>query len=225
MRAMILAAGRGERMGKLTVDTPKPLLRAGGNCLIEYVIQHLKRSGITDIVINVAYLGAQIQQVLGNGNRYGVHIEYSVEAERLETGGGILQALPLLGSEPFVVVSSDVITDFPISSLPIKPAGLAHLVLVANPSFHPRGDFGLRDGLVDMDAKPAHTFGNVGVYHPELFAHSSPGHFPLNKLLFPAIREGRVTGELYQGSWFNIGTPEQLAEFEAAVIPAHIQNR
>lgn len=217
---MILAAGRGERMGKLTADTPKPLLRAGGRYLIEYMIEQIKRAGITDIVINVAYRGEQIQQALGNGNQYGVHIEYSVEPERLETGGGIFQALPLLGSDPFLVVSSDVVTDFPLASLPQQPTGLAHLVLVKNPEFHPRGDFGLRDGLLDMNAKPAHTFANVGVYRPELFAACSPGYFPLNKILFPAIREGRVTGEFYQGSWFNIGTPEQLAEFEAAVIPA-----
>lgn len=214
MRAMILAAGRGERMGALTAETPKPLLRAGGNYLIEYVIQHLKQAGVTDIVINVAYRGVQIQQALGNGSRYGVHIAYSVEAERLETGGGILQALPLLGDKPFVVVSSDVVTDFPISVLPEQPDGLAHLVLVHNPAFHPRGDFGLRDGYVDMDATPRHTFANVGVYHPALFANSTPGHFPLNKLLFPAIRAGRVTGDIYQGTWCNIGTPEQLAEFE-----------
>lgn len=215
MRAMILAAGRGERMGELTSATPKPLLRAGGKFLIEHVIGHLKKAGISDIVINVAYLGDQIRQALGNGSQYGVTIEYSIEPERLETGGGIMQALPLLGSHPFLVVSSDVITDFPLSSLPRQPSGLAHLILVPNPPFHQRGDFGLCDGLVDMDVKPAHTFANVGVYRPELFADCLPGHFPLNKLLFPAIREGRVTGELYQGEWVNIGTPEQLAEFDA----------
>lgn len=222
MRAMILAAGRGERMGAMTAETPKPLLRAGGNYLIEYVIQHLKAAGVTDIVINVAYRGEQIQQAIGNGSRYGVHIEYSVEAERLETGGGILKALPLLGAKPFIVVSSDVITDFPISSLPQQPLGLAHLVLVQNPQFHPRGDFGLRDGYVDMDATPRHTWANVSVFHPDFFADCSPGHFPLNKFLFPAVREGRVTGELYQGRWFNIGTPEQLGEFENSLEKSRI---
>ena len=216
MRAMILAAGRGERMGSLTVDTPKPLLRAGGCYLIEYVIEQLKRGGITDIVINVAYHAEQIQKALGNGNRYDVHIEYSVETERLETGGGIFKALPLLGSEPFLVVSSDVMTDFPLATLPKRPTHLAHLVLVANPVFHPRGDFGLRDGLVDMDIKPAHTFANVGVYTPQFFADCTPGFFPLNQILFPAIRAGLVTGEYYEGQWFNIGMPEQLAEFEEA---------
>lgn len=213
MRAMILAAGRGERMGNLTTDTPKPLLRAGGFYLIEYVIDHLKKAGIKDIVINVAYRGEQIQQALGNGNRYGVQIEYSVEAERLETGGGIFKALPLLGSDPFLVVSSDVITDFPIASLPRQPLKLAHLVLVPNPSFHPQGDFGLRDHYVDMRAKPAHTFANIGVYRPEFFANCVPGFFPLNQILFPAIEAGEVTGECYRGTWFNIGTTKNLAEF------------
>jgi MurNAc alpha-1-phosphate uridylyltransferase len=214
---MILAAGRGERMGEMTAKTPKPLLRAGGKYLIEHVIDHLKQYGIKDIVINVAYLGDQVRQVLGNGSQFGVTIEYSIEPERLETGGGILQALPLLGKKPFLVVSSDVITDFPLSSLPRQPCGLAHLVLVQNPPFHPRGDFGVCEGLVDMDVKPAHTFANIGVYRPELFADCLPGHFPLNKLLFPAIREGRVSGELYQGEWFNIGTSEQLAEFDSVM--------
>tara|TARA_R110000868_G_scaffold90546_3_gene251228 strand:- start:2019 stop:2681 length:663 start_codon:yes stop_codon:yes gene_type:complete len=214
MRAMILAAGRGERMKTLTEATPKPLLRAGGHYLIEYMIESLKQAGVTDVVVNVAYRGEQIQTALGNGNRYGVHLEYSVEQERLETGGGIFKALPLLGREPFIVVSSDVVTDFPMSSLPLAMTGLAHLVLVPNPTFHPVGDFGLNQTLVDMSAKPAHTFANVGVYHPDLFKDCLPGHFPLNKLLFPAIHQGLVTGQYYQGRWFNIGTPEQLAAFE-----------
>jgi len=211
---MILAAGRGERMGALTASTPKPLLKAHGHYLIEYVIQHLRQSGITEIVVNVAYHGDQIMQALGNGSRYGVHLTYSVEEERLETGGGIYKALPLLGDTPFLVVSSDVVTDFPLHTLPAQISGLAHLVLVRNPDFHPRGDFGLREKLVDMDARPAHTFANIGIYHPDLFAACSPGYFPLNQLIFPAIRQEKVTGEVYRGCWFNIGTPEQLAEFE-----------
>ena len=215
MRAMILAAGRGERMGEMTLVKPKPLLRARGHYLIEYVIQHLKQAGITDIIINVAYLGDQIIKALGSGSRYGVNIEYSVEENRLETGGGMLKALPMLGSQPFVLVSADVISEFPLPSLPKQLSGLAHLVLVPNPGFKPEGDFGLRDGLVDMDAKPSYTFGNISVIHPDLFDGCSPGYFPLSQLLFPAIREGRVTGEIYQGKWFNIGTQEQLAEFAA----------
>lgn len=213
MRAMILAAGRGERMGELTVNTPKPLLQANGQRLIEYVILYLKQYGITDIVINVAYHGNQIIEALGDGNKYGVKIEYSIEETRLETGGGIFKALPSLGNEPFLVVSSDVMCDFPLNALPTQLNGLAHLVLVPNPVFHPKGDFGLKDGLVDMDAKPTYNLGGIGLYHPALFADCSESYFPLNQLLFPAIRNGKVTGQLHHGSWFNIGTPEQLAEF------------
>ncbi len=215
MRAMILAAGRGERMGELTLHTPKPLLKVGGHFLIEYAIANLKQADITDIVINIAYHQEQITAALGNGHAFGVDIVYSREKERLETGGGILQALPLLGDEPFVVLSSDVICDFPLQQLPKQPTGLAHLMLVANPDFHPRGDFGLVNEYVDMQAKPTYTFGNVGVYRKELFASSNPGHFPLNKLLFPAIERRQITGEFYTGSWFNIGTPEQLQEMNS----------
>lgn len=210
MRAMILAAGRGERMGALTVDTPKPLLRVAGKYLIEYTLASLARAGIRNIVINVSYHAAQIKSALGNGQQYGVEISYSEEAQRLETGGGIFQALPLLGDEPFLVVSSDIITDYPLASLPADPKGMVHLVLVENPEFHPHGDFGLRDGFVDMHAKPRFTFANVGVYRPEFFSGCKPGYFPLNKLLFPAIERGVVTGEYFQGKWFNIGTAEQL---------------
>ncbi len=215
MRAMILAAGRGERMGDLTLVKPKPLLRARGNYLIEYVIQQLKNAGITDIVINVAYLGDQIIQALGSGSRYGVNLEYSVEENRLETGGGVLKALPLLGNEPFMLVSADVINEFPLHTLPQTLSGLAHLVLVPNPAFKPDGDFGLHAGRVDMAAKPTYTFGNISVLDPDLFKGCAHGYFPLNQLLFPAIREGLVTGEIYNGKWFNIGTQEQLAEFAA----------
>lgn len=213
MRAMILAAGRGERMGELTVNTPKPLLRVNGRCLIEYVILRLQQNGFTDIVINVAYHGNQIIEVLGSGKQYGVNIEYSIEEKRLETGGGIFKALRLLGNEPFLVVSSDVMCDFPLRTLPTELNGLAHLVLVPNPVFHPKGDFGLSQGLVDMDAKPTYNLGGIGVYHPALFADCAEGYFPLNQLLFPAIRRGKITGQLHHGSWFNIGTAEQLDEF------------
>ncbi len=213
MRAMILAAGRGERMGALTANTPKPLLRVNGRCLIEYVILNLKKNDITEVVINVAYLGNQILELLGSGHQYGVNITYSIEEQRLETGGGIYKALHALGDEPFLVLSSDVMCDFPLKSLPAQLTGLAHLVLVPNPVFHPKGDFGLQNGLVDMDAKPTYNLGGIGVYHPALFADCTEGYFPLNQLLFPAIRKGKVTGQLHHGSWFNIGTQEQLAEF------------
>jgi MurNAc alpha-1-phosphate uridylyltransferase len=212
MRAMILAAGRGKRMGELTQHMPKPLLRVAGYYLIEYAISRLKRAGIQEIVINVSYEGEQIKAVLGDGKQYGVVITYSEENPVLETGGGILRALPLLGEEPFLVLSSDIISDFSLASLPRSLKGLAHLVLVDNPPFHPKGDFGLQKDYVTLEAESLLTYASIGVYHPELFAQSKPGYFPLNKLLFPAIQRGLVTGEYFQGKWFNVGTPKQLEE-------------
>lgn len=212
MRAMILAAGRGERMGALTDNIPKPLLRVADHYLIEYTINQLARANIREIVINVSYHGEQIKAALGNGERYGVQLVYSEEAERLETGGGIFKALPLLGDKPFVVLSSDIITDYPLANLPANPQGLAHLVLVNNPVFHPRGDFGMRSNIIDKQATPTFTFANIGVYNPALFADCEPGHFPLNRLLFPAIERQQITGELYQGLWYNVGTPDTLQE-------------
>lgn len=217
MRGMILAAGRGERMGELTKDIPKPLLRVGEHYLIEYAIEQLSHAGVTDIVINVSYLGGQIKTALGGGHRYGVTLHYSDETERLETGGGILQALPLLGDEPFIVVSGDVICEYPLSLLPKNPAGLAHLVLVQNPDFHPHGDFGLREEYVDLQAKPTYTFGNIGVYRKELFAGATPGHFPLSQVLLPAIKNHQVTGELYEGAWHNVGSPQELVALSSHV--------
>lgn len=211
MRAMILAAGRGERMGKLTDNTPKALLRVGDHYLIEYAINHLVGAGFTEIIINVSYQAEQIKSALGDGKRYGASIHYSEEKERLETGGGIFQALPLLGHEPFLVIGGDIITDFPLASVPREPKGLTHLIMVNNPSYHPQGDFGLRDGKLEMNA-PALTFASIGVYRPELFTDCEPGHFRLTKLLVPAILKGQVTGEHYQGSWYNIGTPEDLED-------------
>jgi MurNAc alpha-1-phosphate uridylyltransferase len=210
MRAMILAAGRGERMGELTLHTPKPLLQVGKYRLIEYAIYRLKQAKICDIIINVSYLGEQIQSALGDGSQYGVQIRYSLEKDRLETGGGILQALPLLGDEPFIVLSSDVICDYPLASLPKEPSGLAHLVLVANPEFHPAGDFGLNGQYINRQAQPSYTFGNIGVYRKELFVSAVPGRFPLNQLLFPAIDHQQVTGEVYRGQWYNVGSQAEL---------------
>lgn len=211
MRGMILAAGRGERMGELTRETPKPLLRVGDKLLIEYAIDQFKRAGINDIVINVSYLADKIKSVLKDGSQYGVTIVYSEEPERLETGGGILQALPLLGDEPFIVVSSDVICDYPLAQLPTEPKGLAHLVVVSNPEFHPKGDFGLQNGYLTKTTEPTYTFGNIGIYRKELFSAATPGRFPLNQLLFPAIAAQQITGEFYQGIWHNVGSPKELA--------------
>lgn len=212
MKAMILAAGRGERMGELTKSTPKPLLKVAGKYLIEYSLAACRASGIHDVIINVSYLAEQIQSTLGDGARYGLCITYSVEAERLETGGGIVKALPFFAGEPFLVISSDIITDFPLQTL-LKPIShLAHLVLVKNPLFHQAGDFGMINGYVDLHAKPTLTFANIGVYHPDLFLHATASRFPLNQLLFPAINKQLVTAEEYHGRWFNVGSPEELAK-------------
>jgi len=210
MRAMILAAGRGERMGALTAQTPKPLLTINGEFLIVYAICNLARAGIKDIVMNVSYHGEQSKEVIGGGSRYGVKLIYSEEETRLETGGGILNALPLLGRDPFIVVSADVVTDFALAKLPRQLQGLAHLVMVDNPSFHPKGDFALVDGFVCKQKDPTFTYANIGVYHPDLFSQCEPGYFPLNKVLLPAIQKRQVTGEYYQGIWYNVGTKEDL---------------
>lgn len=218
MRAMILAAGRGERMGALTINTPKPLLKVAGNYLIDYAIFRLKQAGIEDIVINVSYHAEQIKTALGDGKRYGVHIVYSEEKERLEVGGGIFQALPLLGDKPFLVISSDIITDYPLEKLICGDNSLAHLIMVDNPSFHVHGDFGLCNGRIDLKAKPTFTFANIGIYRPELFAHCQPGHFRWSQLMFPFIEKGQITGEHYQGIWHNVGTPDDLAEVSPSYL-------
>lgn len=210
MRAMILAAGLGSRMGELTRELPKPLLRVGNLCLIEHVILNLVRAGFAEIVINISYHAQLIKQALGNGQRYGANIVYSEEKECLETGGGIVKALPLLGSNPFLVVSSDIITDYPLQRLRAQPTGLAHLVLVNNPSYHLKGDFGLKAAKVDFTATPTYTFANLGVYSPDLFKGCEVTHFRLTEVLFPAIRAQQVTGEHFSGQWHNVGTPMEL---------------
>lgn len=215
MKAMILAAGRGERMRPLTDHTPKPLLQVAGRALIEYHIDALVRAGFTELVINHAHLGARIEEALGDGRRYGARIRYSAEGEALETGGGIFRALPLLGPAPFLVVNGDIWTDFSYAGLPAVPAGLAHLVLVDNPPQHPDGDFVLAgDGRVSAAGAPRLTFSGIGVYRPELFAGCRPGRFPLAPLLRTAMAAGQVSGEHYDGAWVDVGTPERLAALE-----------
>lgn len=215
MKAMILAAGRGERMRPLTDTTPKALLKAGGLSLIEYHIHALVKAGVKDIVINHAHLGAQIEESLGDGSRYGVGITYSPEGDTgLETGGGIYHALPLLGTEPFIVVNADIWTNYPFGHLPYRPAGLAHLVLVDNPSFKRQGDFALQDDRVVNEGELMYTFSGIGVYTPELFHDCSPGKFPLAPLLRKAADAGRLSGEHYNGVWYDIGTPDRLHMLE-----------
>ncbi len=216
MKALILSAGRGERMRPLTDDTPKPLLRAGNRALIEYHLDALARAGIHDIVINISYLGAHITAALGDGTGYGVRITYSEEGpQALETGGGIFNALPLLGSAPFLVVNGDIWTDYPYGELPAQPAGLAHLVMVSNPTHHPHGDFVLEHGKVyDKPEDTRLTFSGIGVYHPDLFAASKPDAFPLAPVLRRAMSNGLISGEHYRGEWLDIGTPARLAELD-----------
>lgn len=216
MKAMILAAGKGERMRPLTTHTPKPLLRVGGKMLIEYHLEALQRSGIVDVVINLSWLGAQIEQALGHGEHYGVHITYSYEGpEPLETAGGIIAALPQLGAEPFMVVNGDIWTDYPLTHLPRQPPQLAHLVLVENPPQHPHGDFALGGSQVSNVGDRPLTFSGIAVYHPGLFAGITPGRRPLAPILRAAIAEQQVSGEHYPGKWRDVGTPQRLAELEA----------
>lgn len=234
-KAMILAAGRGERMRPLTDATPKPLLQVGGRALIEWHLQALARAGLREIVINHAWLGAQIPAALGDGARHGVALRYSDEGDAaLETGGGIFKALPLLGPEPFVVVNGDVWTDFDHARLPRLDAdALAALVLVPNPPQHPRGDFALRpsragapaeawaaaattpqDVVAEPGAEPRYTFSGIGVYRPEFFAGCTAGKFPMLPLFQKAAAAGRLRGQLYRGQWHDIGTPQRLRELD-----------
>ncbi len=213
--AMILAAGRGERMRPLSDSVPKPLLEAGGKPLIVHLIERLARAGIRDLVINHSHLGEQVERYLGDGSRYGVRIAYSLEAGGgLETGGGIFKALPLINTDPFLVVNGDIWTDYPFERLPARPAGVAHLVLVDNPPQHPRGDFALCDGRVHAEGEPRLTFSGIGLYARALFTHCQPGKFPLAPLLRAAMAQGQVSGERYAGDWRDIGTPQRLEELD-----------
>ncbi len=220
MRAMILAAGRGERMRPLTDHTPKPLLAVAGKPMIQYHIEALAAAGVHEIVINLAWLGQQIRAAIGDGSQFGVRIQYSDEGDAaLETGGGVFKALPFLagpsGIDPFLVVSGDVWTEYPLGDAMKKlvAADMAHFVVVPNPDFHARGDFGLAgDRLTDSGER--YTYANIGVMRPEFFAGCQPGKFPLAPLMFDWIRKGEVSGELYRGVWHNVGTPQQLQQID-----------
>ena len=236
MKAMILAAGKGERMRPLTLHTPKPLVQAGGKRLIEYHLEALAKAGFTDVVINHAWLGQQIESYLGDGAQFGVRIRYSPEGEPLETGGGIFQALALLGDEPFLVVNGDIWTDYDFARLKQPLWGLAHLVMVDNPAHNPGGDFTLYgDGRLRSE-RPAPgdggqrlTFAGIGVYRPSLFddwrrivgdapgARETPPRFKLAPLLRAAMGCDAVTGEHHRGRWTDVGTPERLAELDRSL--------
>ena len=215
MRAMILAAGRGERMRPLTDHTPKPLLMAGGKPLIVWHIERLAAAGITELVINHAHLGQQIEDALGDGQQWQVTIRYSAEGTALETAGGIAYALPLLGDAPFLVVNGDVFTDIDYASLALPTGKLAHFVMVDNPPQHAAGDFALDNGLVLESAADRLTFSGVGVYHPSLFDSVQQGQAAkLAPLLKAAMQQQRVTGQHHHGLWHDIGTPERLEQLD-----------
>lgn len=212
MKAMILAAGRGERMRPLTDHTPKPLLTVGGKPLIVWHLERLAKAGFKEVVINHAYLGAQIEEALGDGSAWNLKIQYSPETTALETAGGIVNALPLLGGAPFLVVNGDVFAEIDFKGLQLKSPHLAHLVMVDNPPQHPDGDFALSSGKLNDHGNHKLTFSGLGVYHPDLFATVERGQAAkLAPLLRLAIAKGLVTGEHYQGVWHDIGTPERLA--------------
>lgn len=209
MRAMILAAGRGERMGSLTLAHPKPLLTIGGVALIEHHVARLAACGIDQIVINLSYRGAQIRNHLGDGTRFGAAIAYSEEGEPpLETAGGILHALPLLGAAPFLLVNSDVFTDFDYRTL--ADLHSPTIVLVQNPEHNTRGDFGL-DSSGSVRAEPrSYTYAGIALLDPTLFAALEPGRWPLKPVLDAAIARGELRGVRFEGLWIDVGTPERL---------------
>jgi N-acetyl-alpha-D-muramate 1-phosphate uridylyltransferase len=210
--AMILAAGRGERLRPITDTTPKPLLRVRGQPLIERHVVALARAGMERIVINLAWLGSQIREYLGDGARYGVPIVYSEERPHaLETAGGIFRALPQLVPGPFAVVNGDIYTDFPFEDLRIADDRDAHLVLVPNPPQHPQGDFGVEQGLALATAEHRYTFAGIALYRPEFFADCTAGTFPLKPLLLRSMAAKRCAAQIYSGRWEDVGTPDRWA--------------
>lgn len=218
MKAMILAAGRGERLRPLTDKLPKPLLPVAGKPLIEYTIESLVAAGFPEIVINLAYLGDAIECALGDGARFGARLHYSYEGETgLETAGGIVHALPLLGPDSFLVVNGDILTNFPFRRLKAPISDPVYLVLVENPRHHPTGDFALERNRIRGHGNPMHTFSGIGVYSPDFFKDCKPGKFPLLPLFRTAIERAEVGGELYSGLWMDLGTVERYREAEEYV--------
>lgn len=218
MKAMLLAAGRGERMRPLTDHTAKPLLAAGGRALIDYHLFALQHAGVRSVVVNLSWQAAKLRARLGDGARFGLELRFSEEGPvPLETGGGIHRALPWLGPGAFLVVNADVWTDFPLGSLALPAGSLAHLVLVPNPGHHPGGDFALgEDGRI-ADAGTKLTYSGIGIFDPEFFAGCQAGRFPLKPLLDRAREGGRLSGEPWTGRWFDVGTPERLAALDGAL--------
>jgi len=210
MKAMILAAGRGERLRPITDRIPKPLVQVKGKSLIQHHVEALVSAGFTELVVNHAWFGEKIEEALGDGSRFGASIQYSAEGTALETGGGIHRALPLLGEHPFLVVNGDVFTDYPFARLMNKTDKLAHLVLVRNPPQHPKGDFGLLGDRLVRAGSDLHTFSGIAVYSPIFFKDCQPGKFSIAPMLYDAIDREQITGEIYDGIWEDVGTVERL---------------
>ncbi|MBT8108720.1 MAG: nucleotidyltransferase family protein [Gammaproteobacteria bacterium] len=216
MRAMILAAGRGERLRPLTDKIPKSLVQVRGESLLERHLNNVRAAGITDIVINLGWLGDRIVERIERGERYGLDVTYSDErGDVLETGGGIYKALPKLGEEPFLVVNADIYTDMPVPEVNLADEHLGHLVMVPTPDYRPHGDFDIENDLVRNGDEPAYTFSGVAIYRPELFAGCEAGRFPLAPLLREAADTGRLSGSVFEGLWADVGTPERLAALNA----------
>ncbi len=219
MKAMILAAGRGERLRPLTDKTPKPLIKVAGKSLIETHLQNLSATGFKEIVINTAWLAEKIHQQLGDGTNYGVTIQYSDEAEALETAGGIINALPLLGEEPFLVVNGDIWCNFDFSTLTeLKPHSQAHLLLVNNPDHNQKGDFALQDNLIKNTGDPMYTFSGIGIYCAAFFAGQKTGALPLAPIIRSKCEAGLVSGQYYNGGWTDVGSIERLQELEEEIL-------
>lgn len=217
MKAMILAAGLGQRMRPLTDTLPKPLLAVGGKPLLQYHLEALANCGVKDVIINLAYLGDKIREFVGDGSRFGLHVSYSPEPEPLETAGALLHAMSLLGDEPFLLINGDVWSDYPLQQLcqhTLSPNVDAHLVLVPNPDFHPKGDFAINaQGLLTNDeAQPKHTFAGISLIKPQLISQYPQARrkFPLVEVLRYGIAQQRISAEIYRGHWSDVGTPERL---------------
>ena len=222
---MILAAGRGERLRPLTDTTPKPLIEVGGKPLIEHHLERLAEAEVGRVVINLGWLGEQIAGSLGSGDRFGLEIQYSPEPPgALETAGGIIQALPMLGSGPFLVIAGDILCDFPFSRLRHLPdEAMAHLVMVNNPAHNPDGDFALEDGWLSLDGAQRFTFSGIGLYRPALFETLTPGRRALRPVFESAIGRGQITASLHRGYWSDVGTSARLDDARRA-WPASLDN-
>jgi len=212
MRAMILAAGRGERLRPLTDEIPKSLVEVRGKSLLERHLEHVQSAGIKTVVINLGWLGDKIVERIGSGSRYGLEVIYSQEGEDiLETGGGIHKALPRLGADPFLVVNADIYTDMPVPVVLLGDSHLGHLVMVPTPDYRDHGDFDIENGLIRNSDKAPYTFSGVAIYRPAFLDGCEAGRFPLAPLLREAADQGQLSGSLYEGTWADVGTPDRLA--------------